>query len=96
VEDKDNYERDRLPIADFAESARKYLPELRDDDLRLAYSGLRPKLTPPGTEGMADFVITKDINVPQAIHLIGIDSPGLTAAPSIARQVADLVQEILN
>jgi L-2-hydroxyglutarate oxidase LhgO len=30
------------------------------------------------------------------IQLAGIDSPGLTAAPSIARQVADLAGEILD
>ena len=96
VEGKDNYERNRLPIADFADSARTLLPEVQDSDLQLAYSGLRPKLVPPGGKGIADFVITRDPKVPQAIHLVGIESPGLTAAPAIAEHVAQLATEILQ
>jgi glycerol-3-phosphate dehydrogenase len=96
VEGKDNYEKNRLPIADFAHSAKTLLPEIEERDLQLGYSGLRPKLVPPGGRGIADFVITRDPNVPQAIHLVGIESPGLTAAPSIANHVSELVGEVLN
>jgi len=96
VEGKDNYERDRLPIAAFAESAKTLLPEIDESDLQLGYSGLRPKLVPPGGKGIADFVITRDPNVPQAIHLVGMESPGLTAAPSIAEHVSKLVAEVLG
>jgi glycerol-3-phosphate dehydrogenase len=95
VEDKDDYERDRLTVADFAEGARILVPEITDGDLQLAYSGLRPKLVPPDQHGMADFVIERDAKVPQMIHLVGMESPGLTAAPSVARQVAGMVSEIL-
>jgi glycerol-3-phosphate dehydrogenase len=96
VEGKNNYERERLAIADFAQSARELLPCIEESDLQLGYSGLRPKLVPPGVKGQADFVIERDANVRQAIHLVGIESPGLTAAPSIAQQVAKLVAETLN
>ena len=96
VEGKDNYEKNRLPIADFAHSAKTLLPEIEESDLQLGYSGLRPKLVPPGGRGIADFVITRDANVPQAIHLVGMESPGLTAAPAVAEHVAQLVAEILN
>ena len=97
VDTKDNYERDRLVVADFVPGARKLLPEITEGDLQLAYSGLRPKLMGPGEEqGIADFVIERDVKVERMIHLVGIDSPGLTAAPSIAMQVAELVGEILD
>jgi len=96
VEGKDNYEKDRLPISAFAESAKTLLPEIEERDLQLGYSGLRPKLVPPDRHGIADFVITRDPKVPQAIHLVGIESPGLTAAPAIANHVAQLVNEILT
>ncbi len=96
VDRKDNYEKDRLPISDFAHNAKSLLPEIEEKDLQLGYSGLRPKLVPPGGHGIADFVVTRDASVPQAIHLVGIESPGLTAAPSIAQHVAQLVSEILN
>jgi L-2-hydroxyglutarate oxidase LhgO len=96
VEGKDNYERGRLPIRDFAESAKTLLPEVEERDLQLGYSGLRPKLVPPTGKGIADFVITRDPAVPQAIHLVGMESPGLTAAPSVAKQVAQLVDETFD
>jgi L-2-hydroxyglutarate oxidase LhgO len=96
VDGKDNYERDRLPIADFAHSAKTLLPEVEESDLQLGYSGLRPKLVPPTGEGIADFVITRDPNVPQAIQLVGIESPGLTAAPAIAEHVVDIAKELLG
>jgi L-2-hydroxyglutarate oxidase LhgO len=103
VEEKDDYESNRISLEDFAESARTLLPELRTEDLRLGYSGLRAKLVPPrdpsGKEpagGPADFVITHDPNVHSAIHLIGIESPGLTSALAIARYVSNLVGEVLH
>jgi glycerol-3-phosphate dehydrogenase len=96
VEGKDNYEKNRLPISAFAESAKTLLPEIEERDLQLGYSGLRPKLVPPGGKGIADFVITRDSKVPQAIHLVGIESPGLTAAPAIANHVSQLVVEVFS
>jgi len=96
VEGKDNYERGRLPIHDFAESARTLLPEVEDGDLQLGYSGLRPKLVPPTGKGIADFVITRDPAVPQAIHLVGMESPGLTAASAVANHVSRLVDETFD
>jgi glycerol-3-phosphate dehydrogenase len=96
VDSKDNYERDRLPISEFANDAKTLVPEMEEKDLQLGYSGIRPKLVAPGQSGIADFVIERDREVPQVIHLVGIESPGLTASTSIAIHVADLVAEILN
>jgi L-2-hydroxyglutarate oxidase LhgO len=95
LKEKDNYERDRLPASEFARSAKLLLPEIQESDLQPGYSGIRPKLVPPGGHGIADFVITRDAAVPQAIHLVGIESPGLTAAPAIAEYVFQLVEETL-
>jgi glycerol-3-phosphate dehydrogenase len=96
VDGKDNYERGRLAIRDFAESAKTLLPEVEERDLQLGYSGLRPKMVPPEGKGIADFVITRDAAVPQAIHLVGMESPGLTAALSIADHVSQLVSETFD
>jgi len=95
VEGKDNYEKNRLPIADFAHSAKALLPEIEEKDLQLGYSGLRPKLAAPDHKGIVDFVITRDPAVPQAIHLVGMESPGLTAAPAIAEHVSQMVAELM-
>jgi glycerol-3-phosphate dehydrogenase len=96
VEGKENYERGRLGVADFVEGAKALLPEVEEKDLQLGYSGLRPKIVPPeATDAHGDFVIMRDPKVPQAIQLVGIESPGLTSAPSIAEHVAQLAAEVL-
>lgn len=96
VAEKEDYERNRLTAQDFVAGARKLLPEIGVEDLQVAYSGLRPKLVPPEEHGIADFVIERDARVPRMIQLVGIESPGLTAAPSIAREVSGMVGEILR
>ena len=96
VDAKDSYERDRLTIKDFVEGARSLLPEVQESDLQLGYSGIRPKLVPPGGKGYADFVISRDSAIPQAIHLVGMESPGLTAAPAVANYVAKMVEEMMD
>jgi len=103
IEDKNDYERDRQPVEEFARGARQLLPGLEPADLVQAYSGIRAKLMPPpgslpaGTKGIgvADFIIQRDLQFPAVVHLIGIESPGLTSAPSIAEHVRDLVAEVL-
>lgn len=95
IDDKNDYEHDREPVAAFAERGRALLPDLRAEDLVPAYSGIRPKLAAPGAPAR-DFIIERDPSVPQAIHLVGIESPGLTSAPSIARDVARMAAETLH
>ena len=95
VAEKNDYERNRLPVEEFVRRAKPMLPEIAAADLQLAYSGIRAKLVPPGHAGIADFVITRDKNVPRAIQLIGIESPGLTSSLAIAEQVVLLAAEIL-
>jgi glycerol-3-phosphate dehydrogenase len=96
VDGKENYERNRLTIPEFLADAKSMLPELEESDLQLAYTGIRPKLMPPDRGGFVDFVIEADRDVPQVIQLIGIESPGLTAAPAIAKHVFGLVSALLN
>lgn len=96
VDDKDNYERDRMTIPEFAADVEEMVPEIKESDLQLAYTGLRPKLVPPTEHGIADFVIEPDPEFPQVIQLVGIESPGLTAAAAIANHVSSLVEEILK
>jgi glycerol-3-phosphate dehydrogenase len=96
VDAKDDYERDRLTIPEFASDVKDMVPEIEEGDLQLAYSGLRPKLVPPTDKGIADFVIEPDHEFPQVIQLVGIESPGLTAAPAIAAHVAQLAKTVLS
>ena len=95
VADKNDYERNRRPVEEFARAAKPMLPQITANDLRLAHTGIRAKLLPPGEPGTADFVITRDPEVPRMIQLVGIESPGLTSALAIAEHVAALAAEIL-
>ena len=72
------------------------LPFIDYEDLEPEMAGIRPKLQGPG-EDVRDFVIRdeSDKGLPGFINLIGIESPGLTSSPAIARYVADVVKDIL-
>ena len=79
----------------FYQSVKKFLPHIELEDLEPEFAGIRPKLQAPG-EAFRDFVIAheEDRGLPGLINLIGIESPGLTAAPAIARYVARMVNEL--
>lgn len=87
-----NYDVDSSHARELWESAHKYLPFIELEDLSPDTSGIRPKLQAEG-EPVKDFVIRheRDKGLDGFINLIGIESPGLTAAPSIARYVLNLI-----
>jgi L-2-hydroxyglutarate oxidase LhgO len=86
--DEENYDVDGTRAAAFYARIRDYWPALPDDALVPDYAGIRPKLTGPG-ESAADFMIDapNDHGLPGLVHLFGIESPGLTAALSLAEEV---------
>ena len=71
------------------------LPTLVTSDFIRSFSGLRPKLTPPDVGGFDDFVIRYQPACDSVIHVLGIESPGLTAAPAIGKKVAEMAHHIL-
>ncbi len=76
----------------FCDGARRFLPWLEPDDLVPGMSGLRPKLV---ATGFHDFVVQReDGDLAGLINLVGIESPGLTSAAALAREVARLVEEM--
>jgi L-2-hydroxyglutarate oxidase LhgO len=79
----------------FYKSAKKILPFIELEDLEPEMAGIRPKLQGP-RDDVRDFVIGDEVDkgLPGFIDLIGIESPGLTASPAIARYVAQLVEGI--
>jgi len=86
------YDVDPAKAERFAAAARHYLPTLRDAWLTPDQAGVRPKLAAPG-EGFRDFVVREEAaeGVPGFVSLIGIESPGLTAAEAIGERVAELL-----
>ena len=78
---------------EFREDVERFVPRIHDREIRSDSSGIRPKLQGP-TDGFKDFVIKHeaDRNLFGFINLVGIESPGLTAAPAIAEFVSDIVE----
>ena len=59
-----------------------------DGSLEPAYAGVRPKISGPG-ENAVDFAIR---HIDGAVHLLGIESPGLTASLAIGAHVEELLR----
>lgn len=76
----------------FYAAIRRYWPELPDDGLQPAYAGVRPKVVHAGQPAV-DFVIRlrAEHDAPLAVHLFGIESPGLTAALAIGDYIERLL-----
>jgi len=76
----------------FAESIRRILPGIDDEDITPDMCGIRPKLQKKGGPAR-DFVIVHETErgLEGFVNLIGIESPGLTSSPAIARYVEKLL-----
>lgn len=89
VQDKTDYMSHKTPAGVFVEALQKFLPALEEHDLRWAYSGIRPCVI-AADGGKGDFIVSVDREDPPLINLVGIESPGLSAALALARYVGDL------
>ncbi len=85
VESKEDYSVD-VDADAFLASARELVPSIQPEDLHPDYCGLRAKIVGPNEKKEQDFVIDST-STPGMVHLIGIESPGLTASPAIAKYV---------
>jgi L-2-hydroxyglutarate oxidase LhgO len=88
VSDKDDYEI-KTPRKEFEKGALAMIHDFNIHRIYPGYSGNRPKLYDHG-ELQTDFVIQKQEK--GRVHLLGIESPGLTAAPAIAEYVAKMIK----
>ncbi len=75
---------DSEKAASFRDAAAHFLPHVAAVEFTPDTWGIRPKLQPPGG-AFADFVIAAGR---AGVHLVGIESPGMTAAMAIAEEVS--------
>ena len=73
--------------------AKEIIPKLPDNAVINAYSGVRCKLASSEQGGWVDYRIEESNQNPGFINLLGIESPGLTGAPAIAKYVADMISK---
>ena len=90
-----SYDVDAVHREEFFNSTKEFLPFLKQGDLSPEMSGIRAELQAKG-EPFRDFIIQEESEkgLPGLINLIGIESPGLTASPAIAKYVENLVTNI--
>ncbi|MDU6635961.1 MAG: NAD(P)/FAD-dependent oxidoreductase [Clostridium perfringens] len=83
-------ETSREGIDEILDKSKKFLEELPVARILNTFSGIRPK-----TKG-GDFIIEEVEDAKNFINVIGIDSPGLTAAPAIGVYVVNMIKERLD
>jgi glycerol-3-phosphate dehydrogenase len=96
IDDPSDTQTTKKTMTALFEEAREIIPSLPDKAVINAYSGIRCKLAPPESDGWADFRIEESRHTPGLINLLGIESPGLTAAPAIAHEVTSLIGQSLE
>ncbi len=72
--------------SEFYQSVKSFLPALKEDDLYRGHTGIIGLI-----KDQKDFIILKDDSYPNCIHLLGMESPALTASLAIGRYVADMI-----
>ena len=72
----------------------KIFPYLKREYFIRNFAGIRPKLAPKEEGGYHDFVIERRECAPHAVNLVGIESPGLTSAVPISKEVVRLMEEV--
>jgi L-2-hydroxyglutarate oxidase LhgO len=84
----DWYKFDETRLEKFYLAVSRYFPSLQREDLLPDQVGVRPKVQGPG-DPIKDFVIQEESNrgLGGLVNLIGIESPGLTCAYEIAKEV---------
>ena len=88
IQKRDNLATTRQVMKLLFEEGRSFLPQISAQSIIRSYSGVRAKQAPPSEGGFRDFVIEESPVRPGMLNLIGIESPGLTAAEPIAKRVA--------
>ncbi len=83
-----DYKIDETYKETFYRCGKQFFPSLELEDLEPESAGVSPKLQGPG-ESFRDFVIVNEEKrgLPGFINLIGMESPGLTASPAIAKYI---------
>jgi len=76
--------------------AKEIIPRLPEKAVISAYSGIRCKLASPDEGGWADYRIEESRQTAGLINLLGIESPGLTAAPAIAKEVSKMISKSIK
>ncbi len=81
-----DYESDRFEAQRFVSRAGRFLPALTSLDLSMDYTGIMVHIP-----GRKDWEVRRDARYPGCVHMLGIDSPGLTCSLELGKRVRELL-----
>ena len=96
IDDSDDKRTTKEMMKTLLLKAKEIIPALPERAVINAYSGIRCKLASPKEGGWADFRIEESKQTTCLINLLGIESPGLTGAPAIAKEVAKIISKSID
>lgn len=93
IEDAEDKQTTKEVMTLLMKEAREIIPTIPKNAVINAFSGIRCKLSSPQDGGWADYRIEESKQNPGMINLLGIESPGLTAAPAIDKEVTHMISK---
>lgn len=91
ISEREDTSTTREKMLQLMSEAEELLPSIPFTSIINTFSGIRSKITPPEEKEARDFIIQEDLE--GFINLIGMESPGLTASPAIAKLVVQMIME---
>jgi glycerol-3-phosphate dehydrogenase len=91
IDEREDTKTTKEKIRELIDGARNLLPSIPLNQIICGFSSVRSKITPPEEKGSRDFIIKEDAE--NFINMIGMESPGLTSSPAIAKMIAKMVSE---
>ncbi len=81
-------------IRQLIEGAKSLLPSIPLNQVIYGFAAVRSKITPPEEKGSRDFIIQEDLE--NFINMIGMESPGLTSSPAIAKLIVQMIKKKMD
>jgi glycerol-3-phosphate dehydrogenase len=94
ISDREDTRTTKEKIRQLIEGAKSLLPSIPLNQIIYGFSAVRSKITTPEEKGSRDFIIKEDIE--NFINMIGMESPGLTSSPAIAKLVVQMIKEKMD
>ncbi|MFA5879964.1 MAG: NAD(P)/FAD-dependent oxidoreductase [Candidatus Margulisiibacteriota bacterium] len=92
INDKADIRNTKKTMDQLKKEAYELLPKLKNIPFIKNFSGIRPKLfNAKSNTNFEDFIIEESKQMSNFINLIGIESPGLTSAPAIAKYIVETI-----
>lgn len=88
IDDRDDLKTSKAGQNTVLKNIQRLVPSIQEDQIIAAFAGLRPTIKEE------DFYIREDRD--GFVNILGIQSPGLTAAPAIAEYVVKMLSEKVN